>query len=237
MRTIYSVVFLMCMSLHFQSIAQAEPDPAADWFKDDNEISKSIWCDDKRSLRAMRASQIVSINLSVEDFIYGSRDTLALGINVDHKTDIHNEFRVSFDHSVRKYNKDKEFRGHIWDEFSKYRNTCIQDDGGYLSADIKKCEAKTTAFISAKYGTGLIALRCDVEIKGRRYPILAYSECMINTSAELGGYGWPSYPQITEISAFEESSVSDGVKRLLDQHARNISRYFSGLKHLCEGSN
>jgi hypothetical protein len=180
-----------------------------------------------------RSKQIVDINLYIGDYIPFSGDAKALGIEVDHRPlppDVekpHNNLGIeeSFVDSIKKYNPDKEIALYVDDEKTKFLGKCLKKE----SNSMEKCWSKSNSYISAKYGNALIRFNCSLSVKGKTYPILLQSGCYIKAGEKKFSRG----QELTDINAFEETSIKQAIKRLLDEHAKNLSKFFD-VANLCK---
>ena len=61
---------------------------------------------------------------------------------------------------------------------------------------------------------------------GREFPVLVDSKCYI----KVGENRFEKGHKLHDINAFEETTIKDGLKRLLDERAKNLSEVFKVIK-------
>jgi hypothetical protein len=196
------------------------PKPFDDYNKE-NSYLLDIQCKDEQFLKFNRGKTIININLTIDDYIFRSDDAKTIGIDRDFRDRNNEDIYESFLNSIKKYNPDKETAFYIKDEEREFSSKCLDGDFSKFS----KCRSKTKSYISAKYGNALIRLSCFLSVKGRTYPILLESKCWIKAGEKRGGE-----LNLTDINVFEETSIRPGIKRLLDEHAKNLSKIFEAVK-------
>ena len=94
---------------------------------------------------------------------------------------------------------------------------------------MNKCRVKMNSMVEAKHGNALVRFGCGLQIKGREFPVLVKSSCQI----QVGEKRFNGLHKLTDINAFEETTIKDGLKRLLDEYAKNLSEVFEVAK-MCE---
>ena len=94
---------------------------------------------------------------------------------------------------------------------------------------MNKCRVKMNSMVEAKHGNALVRFGCELQIKGREFPVLVKSSCQI----QVGEKRFNGMHKLTDINAFEETTIKDGLKRLLDEYAKNFSEVFEVVK-MCE---
>lgn len=228
------VVALVClMNLISVNHADSGPYPYKYWM-DNPDSFRSYYCSDEKYLRFKRGNQIATVHLSIKDFIYNSGDAKNLSIDFDKydkKSESNNGIYESFLASVKNHNSGKEVALFIANENEEVLKKCAAENSGKEGFSwIDKCRAKQASYIGAKYGNALLQFYCHLQVKGTRYPILLRSRCSINASEKLE---YSKLNELTDINAFEESTIKEGVKRLLDEHVKNLSKVFEVIK-LCK---
>ena len=204
------------------------PKPFDDYNKE-NIYFMDYQCKEGQFLKYNRGKIITRISLSIKDYIDKSGDTKKLGIQRTYKEKTNSEdIYESFLNSVKKYNPGKEIALYISDEKSEFRGKCITKASGEISK-LEKCISKAESYISSKYGNALIKFSCFLGVKGTTYPILLESDCSIKAGEKFNERGL----KLSDINTFEETSIRQGIKRLLDEHARNLSKIFKVVK-LCK---
>jgi hypothetical protein len=109
-------------------------------------------------------------------------------------------------------------------EYRGKARSCVSNlDGPAGFEGVEKCRAEASAFIAAKHGNSIGQLYCNIRIKGVDYPVLTYSSCSVNADSKLEyNRGF----ELTDINAFEPSTIEGGLIRMLDEHIRNLSDVF-----------
>jgi hypothetical protein len=228
----FRFAFLMiAISFVFANFADADPTPFSR-FNKDSWFFKNIHCKDEKFLKLKNGKQIVKIDLIIGDFIYESGNAKALGI--ERKYDLNGPIKLkgsvdindSFINSIKKYNPDKEIAFYISDDRNTFTTNCYSEPRKNKN---QRCIEKAESYISAKYGNALIRYSCSLDVKGSTFPILLQSKCSIKVGEK------PDYSEdleLTDINYFEGTSIKQGVMRLLDEHAKNLSTIFEKVK-LC----
>lgn len=202
-------------------------------FKSDIEIDKIIvkyMCDNHLG-KYFRAKQIAKAELFIEDFKYKSGDVDLLGIGINpisilKKNDIRKEeIYNSFIESIKTHNPEREIAFYIYDEFEQYNKKCYKPKKG--KDHRKKCRKKAESYISAKYGNATVKFFCKLKVKGTKYPILIESNCSVAASDNFSG---DKNVELHDLDALKETTIKDGVKRLLDRQIESLSELFDIAK-------
>jgi hypothetical protein len=215
------ILFLACLSL--ARTAYGESAPFA-FYRDADNLE--YLCFDSDIFKYARMTQIGKIHLSVTDFDYGSGDARTLGVFFDTDDLIHSNAKLydKFVQSVKTHNSTAIIDLGIEAEFRGKSRSCVSNlDGTAGIEGVEKCHAEATAFIGAKHGNSIGQFYCNIGIKGVNYPVLTHSSCSVNADSELEyNRGF----ELTDINAFEPSTIEEGLIRMLDDHIRNLSDVF-----------
>jgi hypothetical protein len=217
------------------SYSHSSPKPFLSYM-DDPWLTKSF-CDSEHGQKFARSKVIAQIYLAIGDFIYESNDAKALSVNYggimrSKDTTSNKDLYESFQESVKKYNSNKEYALNIDNVNSAHRAQCYKEErknNQPMEIYFEKCNAKVNSMIEAKHGNALVRFSCSLSIKGRVFPVLVDSKCGI----KIGEKRLEGRYELTDISAFEETTIKQGIKRLLDEHAKNLSEVFK-LTKMCK---
>ena len=199
------------------------------------DLVRGYFCDQKDGHKFARNKVIASINLVIGDFISKSGDAKYLNVNygsIISPKDItsNRDLYESFKGSIKKYNSDKEYAQQIEDKKHSQIMDCLFNEQKKNPNDtfpLDKCNAKLNSKVEAKYGNALVRFECDLSIKGIEFPVLVKSKCKIKVGEKRF---YHDTFNLTDINAFEETTIKQGLKRLLDEHVKNLSEVFEVAK-------
>mgnify|MGYP004216793519 FL=1 len=213
----------------FSSVATAGSKPNTFWM--DREEKPGICYGNSHHLYA-RSKLIGYAHLSISNFESESDDVEELGVEVKRSDGLGLDIYEEFLKSIREHNPALDFRPELEVDADKKRQECL-DNSRNSKEDFfiryQKCRAESSAFISSVYGNAITQFFCNVKIKDKRFPILAYTGCSINIGSKFE-YRGENARELTDIRAFEPSSVKQGLVRMLDQHVEELSKIFELVK-------
>jgi hypothetical protein len=216
------ILFVACLSIGTTSYGGSAP---FSFYREADNLE--YLCFDSDIFKYARMTQIGRIHLSVKDFEYGSGDARALGVFFDTDDLVHSNAKMydRFVESVKTHNRAAIIDFGIEAEYRGKSRSCVSNlDGTAGLEGIEKCHAEATAFIGAKHGNSIGQFYCNIQIKGMNYPVLTYSSCSVNADIRLE---YNRRFELTDINAFEPSTIEVGLIRMLDEHIRNLSDVFA----------